>query len=91
MTVTTYLFGLWLLLSGAAMGLPIALQIKARIGLLCTAPVLLLLSISLQGVFPAAMILCAIVVMEPGPVRWLITALRIRLHLTGAEPAPTLS
>lgn len=86
MTVTTYLFGLWLLLSGAATLLPMALQIKARTGLLGAAPVLLLMSILLQGAFPATMILCAIVVMEPGPVHWLIGQMRTRI-LPQAEPA----
>ena len=87
MTVTTYLFGLWLLLSGAAAVLPMAAQIKARTGLLCVAPVLLLMSLILQGVFPAIMVLCAIIVMEPGPVHWIITQLRSRLHLSGAVQA----
>ena len=87
MTITTYLFGLWLLLSGAAMGLPLALQIKVRTALLCAVPVLLILSITLQGPFPAVMILCAVIVMEPGPVHWAIAALRSRAHLARAEPA----
>ena len=91
MTITTYLFGLGLLMSGGAGLLPTALQINARLGLLCAAPVLVLLSVILQGVFPATMVLCAIIVMEPGPVRWLIGAVRARLHLAGAEPAPTVS
>ena len=87
MTATTYLFGLWLLLSGGATLLPMAAHIKARTGLLCLAPVLLLMSLILQGVFPAIMVLCAIIVMEPGPVHWLITQLRGRLHLSGAVQA----
>ena len=87
MTVTTYLIGLWLLLSGGATLLPMAAHIKARTGLLCVAPVLLLMSLILQGVFPATMVLCAIIVMEPGPMRWLISAARTRLHLTNIAPA----
>ncbi len=87
MTVTTYLFGLWLLLSGAAALLPLKLQIPARTGLLCVAPVLLLLSVILQGLFPATMVLCAIMVMEPGPLRWVISAARTHLHLTSIAPA----
>ena len=86
MTLTTYLFGLWLLSSGVATLLPLKLQIPARTGLLCAAPVLLALSILLQGAFPAAMVACAIVVMEPGPVRWLIGQLRSRV-LPQAGPA----
>lgn len=86
MTITTYIFGLWLLLSGAATLLPLKLQIPLRTGLLCAAPVLLAMSILLQGAFPAAMIACAIVVMEPGPVRWLIGQIRSRV-LPQAEPA----
>ena len=88
MTMTTYLFGLWLLLCALAMALPLALQIKARIGLLCAAPVLLLLSLILQGWFPALMVLCAVVVMEPGPLRWLWTRGRARI---GAKPIPAQS
>ena len=84
MTMTTYLFGLWLLLSGGALLLPLKLQIRARTGLVCAAPVLLLMSVILQGLFPAAMVLCAIIVMEPGPVRWLLGAARARLLLTAA-------
>ena len=87
MTVTTCLFGLWLLLSGGATLLPMAAHIKARTGLLCVAPVLLLLSLIQHGVFPAIMVLCAISVMEPGPVHWLISQLRGRLHLSGAVQA----
>ena len=86
MTVTTYLFGLWLILSGAAALLPKAMQIKARTALLCAAPVLLLMSVILQGAFPATMILCAIIVMEPGPLHWLIGQVRTRI-LPQAEPA----
>lgn len=86
MTVTTYLFGLWLILSGTAALLPKAMQIKARTALLCSAPVLLLMSVILQGAFPATMILCAIIVMEPGPLRWLIGQVRTRI-LPQAEPA----
>jgi hypothetical protein len=86
MTITTYLFGLWLLSSGAASLLPLKLQIPVRTGLLYVAPVLLGLSILLQGVFPAAMVACAIVVMEPGPVRWVIAQLRSRV-MPQAEPA----
>ena len=63
------------------------LQIKVRTALLCAVPVLLILSITLQGPFPAVMILCAVIVMEPGPVHWAIAALRSRAHLARAEPA----
>ncbi len=87
MTITTYLFGLWLLLSGGTMLLPTALQGKTRLGLLCSAPVLLLLSISLQGWFPALMVLGGIISMEPGPIRRVIITARSRLHLTGAVSA----
>ena len=88
MTITTYLFGLWLLLCAIAMSLPQSLQIKARIGLLCAAPVLLLMSLILQGWFPALMVLCAIQVMEPGPLRWLWTQGRARI---GAKGIPAQS
>lgn len=84
MTITTYLFGLWLVLCAIAMALPLKLQIKARIGLLCVAPVLLLMSLILQGWFPAFMVLCAILVMEPGPLRWLWTQGRARIWAKGA-------
>ena len=85
-SMTTCLFGLWLLLSGAAALLPLRWQIPARTGLLCAAPVLMALSLLLQGLFPASMVLCAIIVMEPGPLRWLIGQIRARV-LPQAEPA----
>jgi hypothetical protein len=81
MTITTYLFGLWLLLCAIAMALPLKLQIKARTGLLCAAPVLLMMSLILQGWFPALMVLAAIFVMEPGPLRWVWAQGRARLKL----------
>ena len=72
MTITTYLFGLWLLLSGGAVLLPWTVQVRARAVLLGAAPVLIALSALLQGWFPALMILGAVVMMEPGPLRWLL-------------------
>ena len=88
MTITTYLFGLWLLLCAIAMALPLRLQIKARTLLLCAAPVLLAMSLILQGWFPALMVLCAIQIMEPGPLRWLWTQGRARI---GAKTIPAQS
>jgi hypothetical protein len=84
MTITTYLFGLWLLSSGAALLFPIQLQIRMRFGLICIAPVLLGLSVVLQGLFPASMVCSAILVMEPGPLRWLVQT--GRRHLLQAVP-----
>lgn len=84
MTITTYLFGLWLVLCAIAMALPLKLQIKARTVLLCAAPVLLAMSLILQGWFPALMVLAAIMVMEPGPLRWLWSLARARIAAKSA-------
>ncbi len=84
MTITTCLFGLWLVLCAIAMALPLKLQIKARTVLLCAAPVLLAMSLILQGWFPALMVLAAIMVMEPGPLRWLWSLARARIAAKSA-------